>query len=101
MTIVCATEFTEESAAAMQVAADLARKHNQKLYLVHVLTTPLPVEGTDREAAASVALARDANELARTGIKVDVALLHGRLGDTVGHFCVDHNASLLVVGDTA
>lgn len=100
MTIVCATEFSEESAVAVSVAAELAKKHDQRLLLVHVLTSALLTRGNDVEIAASVALARDANELARTGVKVDVALLHGRLDQALGHFCVERNASLLVVGDT-
>lgn len=101
MTIVCATEFTEESAVAVKVAAGLAKKSNQLLLLVHVLSGPLPTRGTELEAAASVALAHDANELAREGITVNVALLHGRLHESVGQFCVHNHASLLVVGDTA
>ncbi len=100
MTIVCATEFSEESAVAVSVAAGLAQKHNQRLLLVHVLTHPLLTRGEDVEASASVALAHDANELARGGAKVDIALLHGRLGQSVGQFCLDQRASLLVVGDT-
>ncbi|MBS1148799.1 MAG: Universal stress protein, partial [Myxococcaceae bacterium] len=99
MTIVCATEFSEESALAVSVAGELAKKHDQRLVLVHVLTGAL-AWGTDVEAAASVALAHDANELARSGVKVDVALLEGRLGQSVGQFCLDRNASVLVVGDT-
>jgi nucleotide-binding universal stress UspA family protein len=99
MTIVCATEFSVESSVAVSVAAELAKKHDQRLLLVHVLTSAL-IRGADVEAAASVALAHDANELARTGVKVDVALLQGSLGETLGQFCRDRNASLLVVGDT-
>ncbi len=99
MTIVCATEFSEESAVAVSVAAELARKHDQRLLLVHVITHAL-IRGHNVEAAASLALAHDANELTRRGVKVDVALLEGRLGDTLGQFCLDRNASLLVVGDT-
>ena len=100
MTIVCATEFSEESAVAVGVASALAKKHGQRLLLVHVVTHESLTGGTDVLAAASKALAHDADELKRTGVKVEHWLLQGALDDSLRQICVDQNASLLVVGDT-
>jgi nucleotide-binding universal stress UspA family protein len=102
MTIVCATRFTEESSFAVTVAAQLARKHRQPLWLVHVLPSEMIRSWGDRlESAANSALAHEAQVLTQSGVEVQTAVLHGKLDDAVGRFCSAKSAALLVVGDTA
>lgn len=99
MTIVCATHFTESSFAAVKVAAGLARKHRQPLWLVSVL----PNRNTDDQTQSSVgeALLIEAAALATEGIDTHTAVLHGSIERAVGQFCVEKHALLLVVGDTS
>jgi nucleotide-binding universal stress UspA family protein len=102
MTIVCASRFTEESSFAVNVAADLALKHGQRLCLVHVLPRgAVPSWGDFLDAAATNALENEAKALSARGIKVEIALLHGKLEQALHAYCLEVSARLLVVGDTA
>ena len=102
MTIVCATHFTDSSFLAVKVAAQLARKHRQPLWLVNVLQGAVVSSNGDRfESAASDALLLEAAALKSEGIEVQTAVLHGALERAVGQFCTDKQALLLVVGDTS
>ncbi len=101
MPIVCATRFTEESTFAVGVAASLARKHHQKLWLVHVLPAGLGVFEEGLDSAAAKALEHEAGLLSQTGIDVHTAVIHGKLEQAVARFCREKAAALLVVGDTA
>lgn len=101
MTIVCATRFTEESSFAAWVAAEIARKHKQTLWLVHVVASRvIPAWGVRFEATADAALEAEAISLRQSGVDVQTAVLKGRLEDAVSRFCASKQASLLVVGDT-
>ncbi len=101
MTIVCATRFTEESSNAVQVAAELARRHKEKLFLVHCLpNTVVPSWGEKMSTATGHALDAEAKELVRTGVNVDTVVLHGKLEHALARFCREKQAGLLVVGDT-
>ena len=99
MTIVCATHFSDSSFAAVKVAAGLARRHKQSLWLVSVL----PPRNTGDEVQSSVndALLLEAAALASEGIDANTAVLHGPIERAVGQFCTDKKALLLVVGDTS
>ncbi len=101
MTIVCATRFSEESSFAGRVAAQLARKQNQTLWLVHVVPGQMLRSWGDRlqEVAAS-ALEAEALPLRQAGLKVETAVLAGKLDHALHRFCSSKAASLLVVGDT-
>lgn len=102
MTIVCATRFSEESAQAAAVAAELARRQKETLWLVHVLPARTGREPHDTIAASvEAALKGDAVLLARGGDHVKTAVLTGRLEEEVARFCVEKAARLLVVGDTS
>jgi len=98
MTIVCATHFTDSSFAAVKVAAGLAHRHGQPLWLVSVL----PNRNTDDEIESAVddALLLEAAALASSGVDVQTAVLHGPLEHAVAQFCTAKQALLLVVGDT-
>ncbi len=101
MTIICATRFSEESSFAARVAADLARKQKQTLWLVHVLPGRVMRSWSDRlEAAASSSLEAEATALRQQGLDVQTAVLTGKLDDAISRFCAEKSASLLVVGDT-
>ena len=99
MTIVCATHFTVSSSDAVSVAAHLARRTGQPLWLVTVLpglgmTAPGP-----GEKAVSDVLNQQAADLRAEGLQVEVASLHGRVERALGKLCSDINARLLVVGE--
>ena len=70
MSIVCATRFTEESSFAVTVAAELARKRTEPLWLVHVLPAGLGVFQDGLDAGASDALTQQAGALAQAGLRV-------------------------------
>lgn len=97
MTIVCATHFSETSFAAVKVAAGLARRHKQPLWLVSVVPSRAPEEKTE---AVSQALLLEAAALSSEGIEVQTSVLEGPI-TTVGIFCIQKRALLLVVGDTS
>ncbi len=102
MTIVCATHFTASSSDAVIVAAQLARRTRQTLWLVTVLpgarlSTTAP---TEREQAVHDALHQEARVLREQGLELEVAVLHGRVEQVLGTLCNEVNAKLLVVGDS-
>lgn len=99
MTIVCATHFSDTSFRAVRVAAGLAHKHRQPLWLVTVLPARHIDDGA--EHAVNDALLLEAAALAGDGIETFTAVLHGPLERAVGHFCAEKNALLLVVGDSS
>ena len=68
MSIVCATRFTEESSFAAKIAAELARKRKQTLWLVHVLPGGLiPTWGDQLGSAAEAILESEALALRKGG----------------------------------
>lgn len=102
MTIVCATHFTASSSDAVTVAAQLARRTGQPLWLVTVLPgVPMGGALTAREQAIKDALHLEAGVLREGGLEVEVAALHGKVERALGRVCTDVNARLLVVGDTS
>ncbi len=101
MTIVCATRFSEESSFAAKVAAELARKQKQALWLVHVLPGRVIRSWGDKvEAAATAALLAEAQVLRESGLEVQTVVLNGKVDHEMSRFCAAKGASLLVVGDT-
>ena len=101
MTIVCATDFSEGSFSAVRVAATLAHRHQQPLWLVNVMPERMVTSpGAKRALAASEALLLEAAALASEQIEVKTAVLRGPLARTVGQFCAEKGALLLVVGDS-
>jgi nucleotide-binding universal stress UspA family protein len=103
MTIICATRFTEESSFAVKVAAELARRHKEQLWLVHVLPNTIVSSWGNRvEIATASSLDAEASALKQSlGLNVETAVLHGKLETALSRFCKEKKASLLVVGDTA
>ncbi len=102
MTIVCATHFTDTSFAAIKVAAELARRHRQPLWLVSVVTGTSTSSVPDpRELVIRDALLLDAAALSSVELDVRTAVLHGAVERALAPFCKEKKARLLVVGDTA
>ena len=103
MAIVCATHFTDSSSDAVAVAAQLAQRTRQPLWLVTVLPGVRLASGSPspREQVVNDALHLEAGVLRERGIEVEVALLHGKVERAVGRLCADVNAKLVVVGDSS
>lgn len=102
MTIVCATHFSDTSFTAVRVAAELARRHRQLLWLVTVLPGPgvADAEGLEHASRMRDALMLEVAALASPELDVRSRVLHGKVDEAVGLFCRDRRARLLVVGDT-
>lgn len=100
MTIVCATHFTDSSAEALAVAAQLARKTRQPLWLVNVMGgAALVAGGSARDAVARTALEDEARPLREEGLEVSTALLHGKLDRSLAEFCDFVGAQLVIAGE--
>lgn len=106
-TIVAATDFSEESSAALRCAQAIARQQRAMLLLIHVID---PVgyafpegapAGVDRDAAAREELARIEAEVRRQGIPVHSRVETGIVCERILLSLRDHQAALLVLGTRA
>jgi nucleotide-binding universal stress UspA family protein len=106
-TIVVATDFTEESSAALRCARAIARNQHAMLLLVHVIDpvgyafpggTPA---GLDHDAAAREEMARIEAEVRRQGIAVHSRVETGIVCERILLSLKDHSAALLVLGTKA
>jgi nucleotide-binding universal stress UspA family protein len=106
-TIVAATDFSEESSAALRCAQAIARQQHAMLLLVHVID---PVgyafpEGApaavDRDKAARQELARIEAEVRQHGIPVHSKVETGIVCERILLSLRDHKAALLVLGTKA
>lgn len=106
-TIVAATDFTEESSAALRCAQEIARREHAMLLLVHVIDpvgfafpggAPTAVE---RDAAAREELARIEAEVRQHGIPVHSRVETGTVCERILLSLQDHKAALLVLGTRA
>jgi nucleotide-binding universal stress UspA family protein len=106
-TIVVATDFSEESSAALKCAQELARLQHAMLLLIHVID---PVgyafpEGApaavDRDKAAREELARIEGEVRQLGIPVHSRVETGIVCERILLSLRDHKAALLVLGTKA
>jgi nucleotide-binding universal stress UspA family protein len=106
-TIVAATDFSQESSAALRCAQAIAHRQRAMLLLIHVID---PVgyafpEGTppalDRDAAAREELARIEAEVRRHGIPVHSRVETGLVCERILLSLRDHQAALLVLGTKA
>ena len=106
-TIVAATDFSEESSAALRCAQAIARRQHAMLLLIHVID---PVgyafpdgapSAIDRDAAAREELARIEAEVRKLGIPVHSRVETGLVCERILLSLRDHKAALLVLGTKA
>lgn len=106
-TIVVATDFTEESSAALRCAQAIARHQHAMLLLVHVID---PVgyafpggvpPSLDHDAAAREEMARIEAEVRKQGIAVHSRVETGIVCERILLSLRDHAAALLVLGTRA
>lgn len=106
-TIVVATDFSQESSAALRCAQELARLQHARLLLIHVID---PVgyafpEGTpadlSRDEVAREELARIESEVRQQGIPVHSRVETGIVCERILLSLRDHKAALLVLGTKA
>ena len=106
-TVVAATDFSEESSAALRCAQAIARREHAMLLLIHVID---PVgyafpggapSGLERDAAAREELARIEAEVRQQGIPVHSRVETGLVCERILLSLRDHKAALLVLGTKA
>ena len=101
MSIICATNFSPEAIAASTVAAELARKSNEELWLVFVMRNDTArTFGDQALATAEATLKGEAARLGKLGATVKHAMLVGKLHRELPRFVADQKGSLVIAGDT-
>lgn len=106
-TIVAATDFSEESSAALRCAQAIARRQHAMLLLIHVIDPvgyafpeSVPPQ-IGRDAAARAELARIEAEVRQHGIPVHSRVETGIVCERILLSLRDHKAALLVRGTKA
>jgi nucleotide-binding universal stress UspA family protein len=106
-TVVAATDFSEESSAALRCAEAIAQREHANLLLVHVIDpvgyafpagAPTALE---RDAAAREELAKIEAEVRQQGIPVHSRVETGVVCERILLSLRDHKAALLVLGTKA
>lgn len=106
-TIVVATDFSEESSAALRCAQELARLEHAMLLLIHVIDPvgyAFPAgapPAIDHDKAAREELARIEGEVRALGIPVHSRVETGIVCERILLSLRDHRAALLVLGTRA
>lgn len=106
-TVVVATDFSEESSAALRCAQAIARRQHAMLLLVHVIDPvgyAFPAgapPSVDRDASAHAELARIESEIRQQGIAVHSRVETGIVCERILLSLRDHKAALLVLGTKA
>jgi nucleotide-binding universal stress UspA family protein len=106
MTILCATDFSPCSDAAVRLATAMARRRGARLVLLHTIETPASPEvvvgPSDLDwhslAAAEAALGRQAGDLGKAGLDVEVRVLFGDPSLHIVETARELDAELVVVG---
>ena len=109
--ILVPTDFSEQAENALRVAADIARKHNSEVYLLHMLDLPLqlidgPMSGSKSElpeALFFMKLARQKFEKMINadylkGITVHDTIEFDGTFDGIMGYAKKHNSDLIVMG---
>ena len=97
MSIVCATNFSDAARRASDFAAELARKANVPLYLVHVLNpNSARAFGKALLQAAEAALGDEARRLTKSGARVEQELRTGEAAVEVAEVARERVATLVV-----
>jgi nucleotide-binding universal stress UspA family protein len=106
MTVVCGTDFSDASAAACHVAAELAARHHEPLTIVHALVPMAPAPGVPvaagvlDEMVSSVrkSLTELAGSLAGSGPDVGIVVEIGEPDEVLLQCATEKNARLIVIG---
>ncbi|PTL83432.1 universal stress protein [Vitiosangium sp. GDMCC 1.1324] len=97
MTILCATHFSDAAQRAATAAAELARKLNEPLFLVHVLPGDLArAFGKTLQDTAMSALRDEVQRLEKLGTRVSFQLLTGEPAEELARFAEEKGAGLVV-----
>lgn len=88
--ILFATDYSETARAAGRIAAELARRFNARLHVLHVES---PVARPDRADGLDVAVA-----VLGPGLDVVTALLPGRAAPEIAAYAARHAIDLIVIG---
>jgi nucleotide-binding universal stress UspA family protein len=97
MTILCATHFSDAAQRAATAAAELARRLDEPLFLVHVLPGDLArAFGQTLKDTASAALVDEVRRLEKLGARVSHQLLAGEPAEELARFVEEKGASLVV-----
>lgn len=97
MSIVCATNFSDAARRASDFAAELARKADVPLFLVHVLNpNSARAFGKALLQAAEAALGDEARRLAKSGVRVEQELRTGEAAVEVAEVARQRVATLVV-----
>lgn len=97
MTILCATHFSDAAQRAATAAAELARKLDEPLFLVHVLPGDLArAFGQTLQDTAASALQDEVRRLEKLGARVSHQLLTGEPAEELARFAVEKGAGLVV-----
>ncbi|MFY0575500.1 universal stress protein [Cystobacter fuscus] len=97
MTILCATHFSDAAQRAATAAAQLARKLDEPLFLVHVLPDSLTraIKQALQETMQS-ALSDEARRLEKLGARTSFQLLTGEPAEELARFAKEKGAGLVV-----
>lgn len=101
MTIVCGTDFSASSNAAMHVAAAIARRRTEKLLLMHVVQ-PAPSDPVENytemlQRVCTAELQKLAQDVDLAGLDVKTAVMHGSPAEEL-IARAPSDTSLIVVG---
>ena len=107
-TVLCATDFSETADRALRHATMLARRHQARLVLTHIIE-PLPADPYPMPAAlptgemslremGSQRLRQLASEIAEPGLRVDARLETGPPGSQLLEVAEKERAELIVLG---
>ncbi|MFL5353516.1 universal stress protein [Archangium sp.] len=97
MTILCATHFSDAAQRAATAAAELARKLDEPLFLVHVLPGDLArAFGQTLQDTAASALQDEVRRLEKLGARVSHQLLTGEPAEELTRFASEKGAGLVV-----
>ena len=102
MTIVCGTDFSDRAAAVAGLAAQMARRLDQPLSLVHVLSTrgvminvATVLEAVERAARERIRV--EAERLRGLGAQVDTVIAEGWPDEGLLHSARERDAQLIVL----
>jgi len=100
--ILVGTDFSPESELALELAADLARRLDAEIVLLHVdelpEAAPLPVTAVARRERARVELDRSRQTLEGSDVRVQVLLRPGDPAREILRVAASHAAGVIVVG---